>query len=188
MTAEPQAPRSPWAEETGVEVAVEVAVEAAGEAAEAAPPFDLVRAVRSLSDRADVSELIDRYITAFDLLAEEPRDDEWYRSVFTEDVRLIFPIGGHVGIDGLAEFNRAARAKWARTHHLSANHLVTLDGDRARVRAHLLVTHVPDLDGPPRHLSTGSHFDATAVRTPAGWRLAELVFTLVWISGEPPAG
>jgi len=168
MTAEPRASRSP-------------------RAGEAQPP-DLARLVRSLSDRADISQLIDRYITAFDLLTEEPRDDEWYRSVFTEDVRLVFPIGGHTGIDGLAEFNRAARAKWARTHHLSANHLVTLDGDRATVRAHLLVTHVPDIDGAAHHLSTGSHFDAAAVRTPAGWRLAKMVFTLVWISGEPPAG
>jgi hypothetical protein len=168
MTAEPRASRPP-------------------RAGEAQPP-DLARLVRSLSDRADISQLIDRYITAFDLLAEEPHDDEWYRSVFTDDVLLVFPIGGHSGIDGLAEFNRAARAKWARTHHLSANHLVTLGGDRATVRAHLLVTHVPDIDGTAPHLSTGSHFDATAVRTPAGWRLAEMVFTLVWISGEPPTG
>jgi SnoaL-like domain len=168
MTAEPRARRSSQAEE--------------------AQPLDLARLVRSLSDRVDISELIDRYITAFDLLTDEPRDDEWYLSVFTEDIRLVFPVGGHTGIDGLAEFNRAARAKWARTHHLSANHLVTLDGDRATVRAHLLVTHVPDIDETGHHLSTGSHFDATAVRTPAGWRLREIVFTLVWISGQPPAG
>ena len=56
------------------------------------------------------------------------------------------------------------------------------------MRAHLLVTHVPDIDGAAYLLSTGSHFDATAVRTPRGWRLAEIVFTLVWISGEPPIG
>jgi hypothetical protein len=165
VTAEPRAPQ-------------------AGEA----PAADLARLVRSLSDRADISDLIDRYITAFDRLTDEPRDEQWYRSVFTEDIRLVFPVGGHAGIDGLAEFNRAARAKWARTHHLTANHLVTLDGDRATVRAHLLVTHVPDAGGTAHQLSTGSHFDVTAVRTPAGWRLAEVVFTLVWISGEPPAG
>jgi hypothetical protein len=156
--------------------------------AEEAQPSALVRLVRSLSDRADISELIDRYFTAFDRLTDEARDDEWYRSVFTEDLRLVFPVGGHTGIDGVAEFNRAARAKWVRTHHLSANHLVTLDGDRATVRAHLLVTHVPGPDGAAHHLSTGSHFDAIAVRTQAGWRLGKLVFTLVWISGEPPAG
>jgi hypothetical protein len=68
MTAEPWAPRSPRSEEP--------------------QPPDLARLVRSLSDRADISELIDRYITAFDLLTEEPRDDEWYRSVFTEDGKL----------------------------------------------------------------------------------------------------
>jgi hypothetical protein len=143
-------------------------------------PETLARTVRSLADRAEISELIDRYITAFDQLIAVPRDDDWYRSVFTSDLRLTFPIGGHSGIDGVAEFNRAARAKWARTHHLSANHLVSLDGDRATVRAHLLVTHVPADDEAAR-LSTGSHFDAAAVRTPDGWRMRELIFHLVWI-------
>lgn len=88
---------------------------------------------------------------------------------------------GNRGIDGVAEFNRSARAKWARTHHLSANHLVSLDGDRATVRGHLLVTHVGGDDQASR-LSTGSRFDAAAVRAPDGWRIRELVFHLVWTS------
>lgn len=140
---------------------------------------DLVRLVRELDDRARLSELIDRYLIAFDQLAELPRDDEWFRGIFTHDLKLVFPIGGHEGIAGVGEFHRAARARWARTHHLSANHLVTLDNDRATVRAHLLVTHVPEGDKPV-NFSTGSHFDAAAIRTGAGWRLRELTFHLVW--------
>lgn len=145
----------------------------------ASVPGDIARAVGLLTDRAEVSGLIDQYLIAFDLLATVPRDDAWYRSLFTDDLRLVFPVGGHAGLPGVAEFNRAARARWARTHHLSANHRVTLDGDRATVRGALLVTHVPGEDE-EGILSTGSHFDVTVVRTPSGWRISELVFHLAY--------
>jgi hypothetical protein len=148
----------------------------------------LVEAVRSLTDRAEISELIDRYITAFDVLTERPRDDAWYRNIFTDDVRLTFPVGSHRGITGLAEFQRTAKAKWARTHHLTSNYVIDVDGDRATVRAHLLATHVYAGDAPQGRLSVGSHADAAAIRTQAGWRLRELTFGLVWSAAEvsPP--
>lgn len=144
-------------------------------------------ALRRLLDRAEIGELLDRYVIAFDALTEEPLGDEWYRGVFTDDLVLTFPVGDHKGIEGLAEFQRAAKAKWARTHHMVSNHLIGLHGDEATVQARLLATHVHRGDTPRGHFTMGGRVQGTAVRTPVGWRLRQLAFGLVWRSGEAPA-
>jgi hypothetical protein len=147
--------------------------------------------VSALSDRAEISELLDRYLTDFDTLLTQPfdhvpRDDAWYRRLFTEDLRLTFPVGGHQGIAGLAEFQLAAKANWARTQHISSNHVVDLDGDKAALRAQLLVTHVHPVELSRPHFTAGSRIQALAVRAQEGWRLDELTISLIWTSGAPP--
>lgn len=144
--------------------------------------------IRGFVDRAEVSELIDRYIIGFDSLTDEPRDDEWYRDIFTEDLVLTFPvIGAHQGLAGVTDFQRAAKVKWARTHHMTSNHQVYVRDDEATAHGRLLATHVHPGDTPRDHFSIGGRVQAAAVRTPAGWRLRALAFELVWYGGEVPA-
>jgi hypothetical protein len=140
--------------------------------------------LRELTDRAEVSELCDRYVLHLD---KDRDNDDWLASVFTEDAHLIFPMGEYKGLDGLAAFQRMARDTFSRTHHLSSNHVIRLDGDRAEVRAHLMAVHVREGAEPGTHFDIGGHYEAAAVRTPAGWRLRRFVFDLVWHAGQPPA-
>lgn len=151
----------------------------------------LLGALRGLTDRAEIGELLDRYLLDFDILLDQPRDDDRYRRIFTEDLRLTFPVGGHRGVAGLAAFQRTAKSQWARTQHLSTNHVIDLDPDhdpdRARLRARLLVAHVHPDGGPPEPFTAGSHIDAQAVRTEQGWRLRELTIHLIWTTGRRPA-
>ncbi|MFB7947568.1 nuclear transport factor 2 family protein [Kitasatospora phosalacinea] len=140
-----------------------------------------------LADRTAVSELLDRYLADFDSLPEHPRDDDWYRTLFTEDLALTFPVGGHRGVPGLDGFQRAAKARWGRTQHISSNHVVELDRDTALLTAQLLVTHVHRAAAPPLpHFTAGSRVRARAVRTERGWRLGELTIELIWTAGQPP--
>jgi hypothetical protein len=147
----------------------------------------LRRQVRELTDRAAISELIDRYVVLLDTQDENGFDESWPRTVFTEDVRLHFPIGTHEGLAGVAEFHLAAKQKFDRTLHLSANHAVRLDGDRAQVRFHLIATHVHHDGGVPL-FDIGGHYTGEAVRTAAGWRFREWGFHLTWASGPGPDG
>lgn len=143
--------------------------------------------VRELTDRAAISELIDRYVVLLDTQDENGFDESWPRTLFTEDVRLHFPIGTHEGIPGVAEFHHAAKQKFDRTLHLSANHVIRLDGDRAHVRFHLIATHVHHDGGAPL-FDIGGHYTGEAVRTTAGWRFREWGFHLTWASGPGPDG
>lgn len=139
-------------------------------------------------DRMEISELIDRYVVALDTADQNDRDRDWYRQLFTDEVRLCYPIGDHTGIEGLREFLRSARLAWQVTHHVSGNHVIELDGSQATARIQLVGTHV-DYDStalrvPPGHrFDMGGYCDIEALHGQAGWRIDYLRFCLVWTSG-----
>ncbi|GHF64491.1 hypothetical protein GCM10010218_52570 [Streptomyces mashuensis] len=149
----------------------------------------LRREVRALTDKAAIVALVDRFVTGLDHPDPDFCDEDWFRSVFTEDVVLDLPNGKHHGVAGLPGFFRAPKLMWDRTHHFTANCVVETDGagDRAVVRANVHATHVPH-PGDERPLFTGgATYGATAVRTPDGWRLGSLTTSVVWIEGAPDA-
>jgi hypothetical protein len=141
--------------------------------------------LRTLSDRAEIAGLCDRYVTHLD---RSRHDDSWLSTVFTDDCLLTFPMGQYKGMEGLARFQEMARTTFERTHHISSNYDIELDTDRAQVRAHLMAAHVAHREDTGHHFTIGGHYDAEAVRTPHGWRIRQLTFELVWTSGEPPKG
>lgn len=146
----------------------------------------LRRQLTDLTDRQEIRDLVDRYVVTLDTHDDLACDDDWYRTIFTEDVHLEFPIGSYDRVAGLADFETAAKAKWDRTHHVSANCVVDLDGDRANVRAHFVGAHVHHPDGarPPKdHFVVGGFYEIEALRTAAGWRFRRLRFNLVWTAG-----
>jgi hypothetical protein len=139
--------------------------------------------VQALSDRAEITELCDRYLMHLD---KNRGNDSWFDSVFTEDVHLTFPMGEYKGMAALAEFQEMARTTFERTHHIGSNYSIRLDGDRARVRAHLTAVHVRRREEPDTHFDIGGHYEAEVVRTPGGWRIRRFTFDLVWHAGQAP--
>lgn len=145
---------------------------------------DLRDQIRVLHDRAELRELFDRYVVALDTFDGTGPGEARFATLFTEDATFAFPIGVCTGVEAFAAFQREARERWARTHHVSANHSIALDGDRAVVRAQQLTTHVHHAGaGPAAHFDVGGHTEAHAVRTPDGWRLSHVSFRVVWDSG-----
>jgi hypothetical protein len=135
------------------------------------------------TDRAEITALCDRYVANLD---RSRHDDSWLPAVFTEDAVVTFPMGVYRGLGGLRDFQQMARTTFERTHHMSTNHDITIDGDRATIRAHLTAVHVRQAADPAGHFSIGGHYDADAVRTPVGWRFERFTFDLVWTSGAAP--
>jgi hypothetical protein len=139
--------------------------------------------LQALTDRAELAQLCDGYLLHLDL---DRADDSWLGSVFTEDAHVIFPMGEYKGMDGLLAFQEMARANFVASHHVGTTSEIKLDGDRARVRVHLTAVHIAKTDEPQAHFDIGGHYEADAVRTPDGWRLSTLNFSLVWSSGGTP--
>jgi len=141
--------------------------------------------VRQLRDRADVAALCDRYAM---LLDRHRGETDWLDSVFTEDALVVFPFGEFEGRPELERFQKMTGATFERSHHLSGNYTIELDGDHARVRGHLQAFHVKRREEPGTHYSVGGHYEAETVRTAAGWRIRHFDFALTWNAGEPPGG
>lgn len=155
----------------------------------------LERQVRALTDRADITGLIDGYLLSLDTLPHGGGrfDEAWARRYFTPDVRITTPVGDHEGIDGLAESEQATLGKFERTQHVGTNYMIDLDGDRAAVRwnavmahVHLASTQQARGQEPGGHFDVGGTFTGEAVRTPDGWRLRSLDVRAVWTNGQGP--
>src|ERR1700734_2627045 len=96
--------------------------------------------LRELIERERVGALVDRYVTTLDL--PSTFDEDWARSLFTEDVRLEHEIAVLEGIEEVAAAHRMVMERWERTLHFSTNHRIAFDGDRAHLTARLMAIHV----------------------------------------------
>jgi hypothetical protein len=69
--------------------------------------------LREFIERERVVALVDHYVTTLD----EPSsfDEDWARSLFTEDVRLEHEIAVLHGIEEVAAAHRMVMARWERT-------------------------------------------------------------------------
>jgi SnoaL-like domain len=152
--------------------------------------LDQLRAqVRTLTDRVAIGELVDAYVVLLDTQDEHGFDESWPATIFTDDVKLSFPVGDCQGLDGVALFHYNAKQRFARTLHLSANHTIVLDGDRATVRLQLIATHVHHPAPEPRpNFDIGGYYEGEAVRTADGWRFRTWTFRAVWTTGPGPDG
>jgi hypothetical protein len=118
--------------------------------------------VNELADKFQIQELMSRYCYAVDF-----RQFDDLRTVFTGDVEakyVLSPLG--LGFDDVSLSGVDAVVEWLRSvlpnlgdpapRHAMTNHLIELDGDRARSRSYL---------AGGTGLYTVEH-----VRTPEGWR------------------
>ncbi|WP_330242492.1 nuclear transport factor 2 family protein [Streptomyces sp. NBC_00525] len=140
------------------------------------------RQLRHLTDRAEITDLLDRYLRSLD---HGIFDEEWARRFHTEDVTAEMPIGTVRGRSAVLERIRQGMALFDRTVHMGTNAVIEIDGDRATARGTQLSTHVL-ADGSENLFVSAGHTDAELVRTPDGWRISASALRVVWTRGTPP--
>jgi SnoaL-like domain len=143
------------------------------------------RELRDLLERERVVALVDHYVTTLD----EPSsfDEQWARSLFTEDVRLEHEIAVLEGIEEVAAAHRLVMARWEHTLHFSTNHRIELDGEHAHLTARLMAIHVHPGENPPDPLIAANLLDADVVHTKNGWRFERFAPRTLWRTGQSPA-
>jgi len=137
--------------------------------------------VNTLVDRAELVELMSRYADIADL----KEFTELPGLVFTDPLTLDFSSVADippmtVPLSDYLEILRGAFAPYTATHHAITGHVVDIDGDSAKIHAHVRAEHwLPEQlagDGPDRWLVVG-FYDNEAVRTADGWRLNRVKLT-----------
>jgi hypothetical protein len=133
------------------------------------------------ADRAELVELLGRYADIADL----KEFTELPGLVFTDPLTLDFEsVAGippmTVPLRDYVEILRGAFAPYTATHHAITGHVVDIDGDSAKIHAHVRAEHwlpaEPAGGGPHCWLVVG-FYDNEAVRTPDGWRLNRVRLT-----------
>src|SRR5690606_5927807 len=126
------------------------------------------------SDRDELVELMSRYANIPDANGWDELPPLVFCEEFFADFRALGPPAATVPREEWAAQGKQTSSGLAATHHAITNHLVSVDGDRASIRAHAHVEHwVSDevvAGGPNCYLIAG-FYDTTAVRTSEGWRL-----------------
>jgi hypothetical protein len=147
--------------------------------------------LRDVSDRIEITDLVYRLGVCLD----EGRFDD-LRQLVVEDATVRTPGGQATGRDGLVAQARRNHSTDQRFQHVTTNVLIDLDGDRAEVRANLVV-HItrpadapPDAPAPPPVCTIGEVYGFEVVRTADGWRFAHIETVPLWVLGtlpRPPA-
>ncbi|MGW6915932.1 nuclear transport factor 2 family protein [Kitasatospora sp. NPDC054939] len=137
--------------------------------------------IRALTDRAEITDLFDRYLRSLD---DRQFDEAWAAAFFTDDAATETPAGRVRGRAAILGNVRTALALFHRTVHFGSNYVIAVEGDRATLHGNQLSTHVL-ADDDTVFLSGGRTVNEL-VRTPDGWRLTRADLHIAWTQGNLP--
>jgi SnoaL-like domain len=138
----------------------------------------------AIADRLDIIELISKLSINLDA-----RDWSAVRGLFTDvvysDRTSLF--GGEpvtLGADEFVEGWRQSLDNLDAVNHLVANHVITLEGDKAKCAANMQGVHVFHNPSGDDMWNVGGRHDYQLERTADGWLIAGLTFTISWATGN----
>ncbi len=139
--------------------------------------------IQLLLDRADISQVIHTYASAID-----GRDWELLATCFTEDLEADFrSFGGREVVKGRDIWVAAIKSTIEgldATQHLTANHVITVDGDTGTLVAYLQAVHRLDSARSDPEYTIGGYYTCDMVRTAKGWRMRRYALSVSWHRGN----
>lgn len=136
-----------------------------------------------LLDRAAITDTVVGAANAFDT-------QEWarLRACLTDDLHTDYSdfrgeAPATVTADSYVEARRSG-LRGLKTLHISTNHQIEIDGDRAHCRSAYRIYRVdPTRAQGENRLDTAGHYEHDLVRTPSGWRISGIKQTVVLLEG-----
>ena len=139
----------------------------------------------SVSDRLDLSDLLDTYARGVDT-----KDWALVASVFTADAKLDYSaFGGPKGsADEVVGWISASVGTFAMSQHHINNRSFSINGNEASSEAELFAAlGMAAGDGKMTMLFSGGAYKDTYRRTPEGWKISRRVCDRAWLAPGPEA-
>ena len=140
-------------------------------------------ALQALADHQAIVDTIVRWASALDA-----KDWGAARACFTDEVETDYAdLRGtgseRLSADAFVELRRTALERLT-THHMSTNHVVTLDGDRATCASAMLIHRLDPGRERDNTFDTLAHYTHVLVRTTHGWRITRVRQAVAWNRGN----
>jgi SnoaL-like protein len=132
------------------------------------------------SDVIAITNVVNLYALALD-----SQKYELFDKVFTADAWVSF--GGPAQWNDRALLKQAfdvIHAPYTATQHVTTNHHVTVNGDRATCLSYVVGRFIRPVEGGDT-FESGGWYDDELVRTSEGWRIARRECQMSWWSGNP---
>ena len=136
---------------------------------------------------SEVTQVFNSYFRALD---EKNFEVSHLQCIFTPDAEIIRPNGtAMVGPERIGNSHQESFARFRGSQHLLTGHDVTIDGEKAAVRANLVAMHLwangqSDVNSPENYFLAGSVITAQLVNTPEGWRISRMESRVIWRGGS----
>ena len=136
--------------------------------------------VQQLLDKQAISEVLYNYAAGCD-----GRDWTLFRTCFCDPVEIdLSTWNGNppalLPVDGWVAGVRAGLSGFDATQHLSGNHRIEIDGDRAHATSNIQASHV--LGG--ERVVLGGWYDTHLLREEGTWRIARSQLNVTWREGN----
>jgi len=142
--------------------------------------------INELDDRASISDVIYRYSTGVD-----GKDWALFRTCFADPLNADFtstgvPAPRTFPLDTWIRVVQKTLSPYRVTQHFNSNVIIKVNGDEATAVVYLKARHFP-LDDPDNKKiwDVGGYYTDRLVRTPEGWKIANLKFTQTWTEAAP---
>jgi len=138
---------------------------------------------QALEDRAEIIDTIlgffyamdtKNWTTLHDCLTDQIDVDY---TAFRSEARQIMNVNTYVG-------KRADNLKNLHTQHISTNHLVSLEANRAQCTSCFLIHRLDPARTNNNTYDTAGHYIHGLIRTPHGWRIDHIKQTVLWSRGN----
>jgi 3-phenylpropionate/cinnamic acid dioxygenase small subunit len=140
-------------------------------------------ALQAIIDRQAIVDTIVRYAATLDAKDWAGAETCFAAEVETDygDLRGTGParIAAHAFVD----LRRQALER-LKTHHMTTNHLVTLDGDRATCQSAMLIHRLDPSRETDNTFDTLAHYTHTLARTAGGWQITLVRQSVAWNRGN----
>jgi hypothetical protein len=135
----------------------------------------------------DYTEIVNA-VNAVGITADR-KDWQGCRTLFTDEVDIDYTsiAGGtpsSVKADALIESWRKALGGFKATQHAISNHRITINGDEADSFSYVHAMHYLPHDKGSNHWIVYGYYDHMLVRTPGGWKVKAMKFTVTYAEGN----
>ncbi len=143
------------------------------------PAMTIPTTLQDLIDRAVIGDTILKYATGVDR-----RDWALYRSIFADEIDVDFTtwsgLATTMAADDWVAAVRDTLACFDATQHMITNHVIAVEGDEARITAHMVAIHV--LGSEVQVL--GGYYAHRLRRAGTGWRIHACRLVVTWEQGD----